>query len=109
MIDSIAVSRALAELGGASSFSYDHGDELNDDWYASVTWTGAGSKPTLDALKAKMDELKADFDVKQYQRDRREQYPPIGDQLDALFHAGVFPDDMAAKLQAVKDAYPKPE
>ena len=56
-----------------------------------------------------MDELKADFDSKEYQRDRREQYPPIGDQLDALFHAGVFPDDMAATLQAVKDAYPKPE
>ena len=35
-------------------------------------------------------------------------YPPIGDQLDALFHAGVFPEDMAAQLQAVKDAHPKP-
>lgn len=35
-------------------------------------------------------------------------YPPIGDQLDALFKAGVFPPDMAAKIQAVKDAYPKP-
>ena len=35
------------------------------------------------------------------------EYPPIGDQLDALFHAGVFPDDMAAKIQAVKNKYPK--
>ena len=43
----------------------------------------------------------------QYQRDRL--YPPIGDQLDALFHAGVFPDDMAATIQAVKDAHPKPQ
>lgn len=34
-------------------------------------------------------------------------YPPIGDQLDALFHAGVFPDEMAAQIQAVKDKYPK--
>ena len=108
MIDSIAVSRALAELGGASSFSYDHSDELNDAWYETVIWESDVSKPTLDALKAKMDELKTDFDVKQYQRDRREQYPPIGDQLDALYHAGVFPEDMAAKLKAVKDANPKP-
>jgi len=34
-------------------------------------------------------------------------YPNIGDQLDALFHAGVFPEDMAAQIQAVKDKYPK--
>jgi hypothetical protein len=42
----------------------------------------------------------------QYQTDR--QYPPIGDQLDALFKAGAFPADMAAQIQAVKDANPKP-
>jgi len=107
MIDSVAVSRALAELGGAGSFSCEQDDELNEDWYASVVWSGEGSKPTLAALEAKMDELQADFDAKQYQRDRQPQYPPIGDQLDALFHAGVFPDDMTATIQAVKDANPK--
>ena len=31
----------------------------------------------------------------------------IGDQLDALYKAGAFPDDMAAKIKAVKDKYPK--
>ena len=43
-----------------------------------------------------------------YVENRAVAYPPVGDQLDALFHAGVFPDEMAATLQAVKDAYPKP-
>ena len=43
----------------------------------------------------------------EYQRQRALEYPPVGDQLDALFHAGVFPSEMAAKLQAVKDKYPK--
>ena len=42
-----------------------------------------------------------------YQELRVQEYPSIGDQLDALFHAGVFPDDMAATIQAVKDKYPK--
>jgi hypothetical protein len=42
-----------------------------------------------------------------YQRDRAAEYPAIGDQLDALFKAGVFPADMAATIQAVKDKYPK--
>jgi len=38
---------------------------------------------------------------------RQSEYPPIGDQLDALFHAGVFPQEMADKIQAVKNKYPK--
>ena len=40
---------------------------------------------------------------------RQNSYPSIGDQLDSLFHAGVFPEEMATKLQAVKDAYPLEE
>ena len=35
------------------------------------------------------------------------EYPSIGDQLDALFHTGVFPQEMADKIQAVKNKYPK--
>ena len=42
-----------------------------------------------------------------YIRKRLMEYPPIGDQLDALYHAGVFPAEMADKLKAVKDKYPK--
>jgi len=42
-----------------------------------------------------------------YDWKRLKAYPTIGDQLDALFKAGVFPEDMAAKIQAVKDKYPK--
>lgn len=42
-----------------------------------------------------------------YKQQRVQEYPPIGDQLDALFKAGVFPADMAAAIQAVKDKYPK--
>jgi len=44
-----------------------------------------------------------------YRKNRELEYPPLGDQLDALFHAGAFPEDMAAKLAAVKAAHPKPE
>jgi len=36
-------------------------------------------------------------------------YPSIGDQLDALYHAGIFPKEISDKLKAVKDAHPKPE
>jgi hypothetical protein len=45
--------------------------------------------------------------VADYRALRAAEYPAIGDQLDALFKAGVFPADMAAAIQAVKDKYPK--
>ena len=51
----------------------------------------------------------AGFPQLPYEAKRRRQYPPTGDQLDALYHAGIFPEDMAAQLKAVKDANPKPE
>jgi hypothetical protein len=54
----------------------------------------------------KINELKLEYDAKQYTRDRSTAYPAIGDQLDALYHAGVFPEDMAAQIQAVKERYP---
>ena len=46
-------------------------------------------------------------DAKSYIAKRAAEYPAIGDQLDALFHANVFPADMAATIQAVKNKYPK--
>ncbi len=46
-------------------------------------------------------------DPNEYKTKRLNEYPSIGDQLDALFHAGVFPSDMAEQIQAIKDKYPK--
>ncbi|SVE02983.1 uncharacterized protein METZ01_LOCUS455837, partial [marine metagenome] len=43
----------------------------------------------------------------EYVSNRAAEYPDIGDQLDALYHADVFPADMKAILKAVKDKYPK--
>ena len=52
-------------------------------------------------------EVQALVDSRVYRDNRKGEYPDIGDQLDALFHAGVFPEDMASTIQAVKDKYPK--
>lgn len=49
----------------------------------------------------------AEFDALAYGSKRVREYPPIGEQLDALYHAGVFPEEMAQQIQAVKDKYPK--
>jgi|DEB0MinimDraft_4_1074332.scaffolds.fasta_scaffold61859_3 hypothetical protein len=42
-----------------------------------------------------------------YRKVRRSLYPDIGDQLDSLYHAGIFPTEMANKIKSIKDAYPK--
>ena len=50
--------------------------------------------------------VQAYIEANQYKQQRVAEYPSIGDQLDALFHAGVFPEAMAAEIQAIKDKYP---
>ena len=44
-----------------------------------------------------------------YKMQRFNEYPSIGDQLDALWKGGEAAADMLAKVQAVKTKYPKPE
>jgi hypothetical protein len=51
---------------------------------------------------------RARLDATQYQRDRAAEYPPIGDQLDALWKGGDAATAMLAQVQAVKAKYPKP-
>lgn len=49
----------------------------------------------------------AAYEASKYKQARANEYPSIGDQLDALFKAGVFPAEMSEQIQAVKDKYPK--
>jgi|688.fasta_scaffold235160_1 hypothetical protein len=64
---------------------------------------------TWDELQSEYARLQAEEDATRYQRDRAPEYPPIGDQLDALWKGGDAATEMLAKVQAVKDKYPKPE
>ncbi len=85
-------------------------DEEYDSRYSYSLVDGVAVKG--DLISEDLDEiarLDAEFQAIKYREDRKNIYPDIGDQLDDLFHAGAFSDDMAAKIQAVKDAHPKPE
>jgi len=46
-------------------------------------------------------------DIPDYYAKRRAEYPSIGDQLDAFWKGGAEAEAMLAKIQAVKDKYPK--
>ena len=43
-----------------------------------------------------------------YKELRKNEYPPIGDQLDAIWNGGTALDEMKNVILAVKDKYPKP-
>ena len=63
-------------------------------------------------IQAKIVELKAAYDAKNYQRQRQPEYPAIGEQLDLLWHAiddGTLDktSDFYTSLKATKDKYPK--
>jgi len=98
-------SKGLQQLG----FDPDSDYFLEDDGSGVVIakWNSDRPQPTEAEIEAAHAEWQAEQDATEYQRLRAPEYPAIGDQLDALFHAGVFPAEMAAKLQAVKDKYPK--
>jgi hypothetical protein len=84
--------------------------DLNGDTYEGLVWYDKNqTKPSEDEIAQEIERLRAEHERTQYQRQRVPEYPSIGDQLDALFHAGVFPPEMAAQIQAIKDKYPKPE
>ena len=70
---------------------------------------GDGNLIPLDEAKIAADitKIQAAHLATQYRRDRAKSYPSLGDQFDALFHAGAFPPEMAAQIQAIKDKYPK--
>ena len=80
---------------------------VKGDDCSGIVWLDEREQPTDKQITDKLAELRAEYDAQKYARARRPLYPAIGDQLDDLYHAGVFSADMTAKLKKVKDDNPK--
>ena len=83
------------------------GEDIN-----SITWHNGTTPISKADIEAKMVEVQADYDAKQYQRDRV--YPSIGDQLDLLWHSIDRDGELKSKyydfyeaIKAVKVKFPK--
>ena len=85
--------------------SYSGNSKLDNTW--SEFFVSDQGVYSPQEVQDYLDNEKAQITSTEYQRLRVREYPSIGDQLDALFHAGVFPEEMAQQIQAVKDKYPK--
>ena len=73
-----------------------------------IEWHNPTTAPVSDEqIAQELVRLQQQYEADSYKRKRLAEYPPIGDQLDALFHAGVFPPEMTAQIQSIKDKYPK--
>jgi hypothetical protein len=97
------ISDALLTLRPGAAWS------MTGDAYTNINWLDPENAcPSEEELQDEVARLQAEYDAQYYRTQRAQEYPSIGDQLDALFHAGVFPPEMAAQIQAVKDQYPKP-
>lgn len=76
-------------------------------------------QPTQSEIDAEVARLQAEQNATQYQRDRAPEYPPIGDQLDALLKHLNYRrtqgdelvqelDNVIAEWLSVKSRHPKP-
>jgi hypothetical protein len=71
-----------------------------------VEWHIPSIAPVTDAeIDAEMVRLQAEYDAKEYQRNRAAEYPSYADQFDKIFHEGI--DAWKAEIQAIKNKYPK--
>jgi len=80
---------------------------LNDD-FSQLSMLDGSAPPLLQDLQTALLEVQEEMAAAAYRTQRAVEYPAIGDQLDDLFKQGAFSAEMAAKIQAVKDKYPKP-
>ena len=74
----------------------------------TITWHKPETAPvTLEQILEEQQRLQQAYDWDEYKRNRAREYPSIQEQLDALYHAGVFPAEMAARIREVKAKYPR--
>lgn len=77
------------------------GDEI-------VTWHSEDiTQPTDEAIATEQARLQAEYDAKEWERNRVSEYPTVDDCIHALLDGGDTLTDLQAQRQAVKDKYPK--
>ena len=93
------VAKAILRLEPNAQFAIFGG---KDDY--TIRWD---SKDITQPSQSEIDASIVEVEKLDYQLKRLKEYPDIGDQLDDLYAKGAFSDEMAAKIKAIKDKYPK--
>ena len=80
---------------------------VSDNSINAITWENGTSPISKADIELKLASFQAEYDSKQYARDRLAEYPPIGDQLDALWKGGDDAAAMKVIVDKVKSDNPK--
>jgi len=63
--------------------------KCNNEDIDTIKWLNGTEEISKSTILAEVKRLQADYDSKQYQRDRASQYPSFQDQLDMQYHDAV--------------------
>jgi len=96
---SSVIAKAILRLEPNAQFAIFGG---KDDY--TIRWD---SKDITQPSQSDIDASIVEVEKLDYQLKRLKEYPDIGDKLDDLYAKGAFSDEMAAKIKAIKDKYPK--
>ena len=106
------LNKALNRLGFYGK--YDDGpsidytlEDLSDGKGIVITWFSELPQPTTAEIQTASDAYEAEWDLSVYARKRQIEYPPIGDQLDALWKGGDEATAMKVIIDKVKSDNPK--
>jgi len=81
---------------------------VNAEDINQITWLNGTQPIPANEILAKQQELIAEYNAKQYQRDRAKAYPSIQEQLDMQYWDKVNgTDTWEQAINAVKAQYPK--
>jgi hypothetical protein len=77
-------------------------DDVITEWHSEDI-----TQPTDEAIATEQARLQAEYDTKEWERNRVSEYPTVDDCIHALLDGGDTLTDLQAQRQAVKDKYPK--
>ena len=81
---------------------------VNADDINQITWYNGTQPIPANQILAKQQELIAEYNAKQYQRDRAKSYPSIQEQLDLQYWDKINnTNNWEQAINAVKNKYPK--
>lgn len=100
------LAEALSQLRPNVGLIYNSGEPI--DASKIIYDSESTQKITQTELDDKLNELSAEFENNQYQRDRAFEYPSIQDCIHALLDGGDTLTELQAKRSAIKAKYPKP-
>ena len=96
------LEKAIKKLNSQAEFT------INADDINQITWLNGTQPIPANEILAKQQELIAEYNAKQYQRDRAKEYPSIQEQLDLQYWDKINnTNNWEQAINAVKNKYPK--